>query len=188
MEYLIDRFGLNYNEAIVVIHSGEGGGRDRIMYESSRNINQQNSFGKGVYKTKITIIDENTGEVDEFIYSSSKSQYLEVRKQIRDLFADEQQENDEYKPFAERYLLFILADPQPDKEEEKKYFRYLQKWFCKKVTGLAERQQDPREWDKARTRFNRAFPKYLDYISDVGSFTFKFDKFDLMKINDYREE
>ena len=78
--------------------------------------------------------------------------------------------------------------PQPNKDEEKKYFRYLQKWYCKKATGLAERQQKPNEWDKARIRFNRAFPKYLDYICDVGSFTFKFDKFDLMKVNDYRDE
>ena len=158
------------------------------MYQSSGNLNHQKSFGKGVYHTKITITDENTGDVDEFMFYSSKPQYAEVRKQIRDLFSEDEQENDEYKIFAERYLLFILADPQPDKDEEKKYFRYLQKWYCKKSTGLAERQQNPNEWDKARTRFNRAFPKYLDYVSEVGSFTFKFDKFDLMKVNDYREE
>jgi hypothetical protein len=86
------------------------------MYESSRNLNHQKTFGKGVYHTKITITDENTGDVDEFIFSSSKPQYLEVRKQIRDIFSGDEQENDEYKPFAERYLLFIMADPQPDKE------------------------------------------------------------------------
>jgi hypothetical protein len=158
------------------------------MDDRARNLNYQKSYGKGVYQIKIRISDEGTGAVDEFIFYSSKPHFTEVRKQIRDIFSGDQDDNDEYMPFAERYLLFVLADPPPNKDEEKKYFRYLQKWYCKKSTGLAERKQHPNEWDKARTRFNRAFPRYLEYISDVGSFTFKFDKFDLMKINDLREE
>ena len=69
------------------------------MYQSSRNLNHQKSFGKGVYHTKVTITDENTGDVDEFIFNSSKPQYLEVRKQIRDIFSGDEQENDDYIPF-----------------------------------------------------------------------------------------
>lgn len=158
------------------------------MDESSRNINHHSSYGKGIYQTKIAITDESTGEVDEFVFYSSKPHFSEVRMQIRNIFSGDQDQNDEYMPFAERYILFILADPPPDKDDERKYFRYLQKWFCRKSTGLAERQQNAKEWDRARTRFNRAFPRYLEYICDIGSFTFMFDKFDLMKINDLRED
>lgn len=124
------------------------------------------TYGKGPHRTKVTITDELTGAVDEFYILSDKYNFEDIKDRIRGLYAGNPK-GDEYLSYAVRYVEFVLSDPIPDRDQQKLVYDALRDKYIKEVTGLAERHKNPKRWDQAQMRFDKAIPGHIERIFDT---------------------
>lgn len=125
------------------------------------------TYGKGAHRNKVTITDEFTGAVDEFYILSEKYNLEDIKDSIQGSHAGNPKDV-EYSSYAVRYVEFILFDPIPDLDQQKLVYYALRDKYIREVTGLAERYKNPKRWDQARMRFDKAIPRHIERIFDTG--------------------